>query len=81
MDKAAAKTTYAPPGVSIRNGPVVEEKMDVDEPVTNGNAKRKARVSTGKPVNYNDDSDESDAVPLVRGDPLRKDHIYTPIFI
>lgn len=67
MDKAASKTSYAPPGVSIRNGPVLDDKMDVDEPTTNGNTKRKARNSTGRPVNYNDDSEESDAVPLVRG--------------
>jgi DNA topoisomerase-1 len=68
MDKAAAKSKPAPAGVSVRNGPVLDNKMDVDEPFTNGGAKRKARVSLGKAVNYNDnasdDSDE-DAVPLV----------------
>ena len=78
MDKAAAKTTYAPAGVSIRNGPVVEEKMDIDIPITNGNAKRKARVSTEKPVNYDDDSDDSDAVPLVCGVSHRKNRICIP---
>jgi hypothetical protein len=43
--------------------------MDVDEPTTNGNAKRKARISTGKAVKYNVDGSESsdDAVPLVCG--------------
>jgi hypothetical protein len=43
--------------------------MDVDEPTANGNAKRKARISTGKAVNYNVDGSESsdDAVPLVCG--------------
>lgn len=66
MDKAAAKTTYAPPGVSVRNGPVLEDKMDVDGAATNGNAKRKVRTGTGKPVNYNDDSDDSDEVPLAK---------------
>jgi hypothetical protein len=62
-----AKSTngdYAPAGISIRNGPVTDE-MDVDIPAVNG--KRKARVSTGKPVNYNDaaSSSEEDNKPLV----------------
>lgn len=66
MDKATPSANAAPAGVSIRNGPVVEDKMDVDEPATNGTAKRKARASISKAVNYNDeeDSDES-TVPLV----------------
>jgi hypothetical protein len=67
MDKAGAKARYAPEGVSVRNGPILDDKMDVDEPSTNGVAKRKARVSSGKAVNYNVDESESsdDAVPLV----------------
>jgi DNA topoisomerase I len=67
MDKAGAKAHYAPEGVSVRNGPILGDKMDVDGPSTNGAAKRKARVSTGKPVNYTVDESESsdDAVPLV----------------
>ena len=67
MDKAGAKSAYAPAGVSIRNGPVLEDKMDVDEPSTNGNAKRKARTSTSKLVNYNMETSEvdSDDAPLV----------------
>jgi len=64
MDKQGAKTEYAPAGVSIRNGPVTEDKMDIDTPQTNG-AKRKARNSTSKPVKYNDSESESDAKPLV----------------
>ena len=35
MDRAAEKAANAPAGVSIRHGPVLGEKMDVDEPVTN----------------------------------------------
>jgi len=66
MDKATAKSAIAPAGVSVRNGPVVEDKMDMDEPATNGATKRKARASTGKPVKYDDNSSESD-VPLVCG--------------
>jgi DNA topoisomerase-1 len=67
MDKAGAKSHYAPEGVSVRNGPILDDKMDVDEPSINGTGKRKARVSAGKPVNYNVDESESseDAVPLV----------------
>jgi DNA topoisomerase-1 len=66
MDKASAKTKAAPAGVSIRNGPIIEDEMDVDT-AANGTSKRKSRGSTSKPVNYNvqgSDSDE-DAVPLV----------------
>lgn len=67
MDKAVAKSKIAPPGVSIRNGPIVDDAMEVDEPATNGNSKRKARSSLSKVVKYKDDSEDSDdAVPLVR---------------
>ena len=68
MDKAGAKSEYAPVGVSIRNGPVTDKrKMDIDETLTNGKTKRKSRVSTSKAVSYNDEGsdDDSDAVPLV----------------
>jgi DNA topoisomerase-1 len=67
MDKASAKAKLEPPGISIRNGPVLDDAMDIDEPSTNGASKRKSRTSTGKPVNYNDGSDgeSDDAVPLV----------------
>jgi DNA topoisomerase-1 len=66
MDKASAKTKAAPAGVSIRNGPVIEDEMDVDT-ATNGASKRKSRGSTSKPVNYNDprSDSEEDTVPLV----------------
>jgi len=74
MDKATAKSTIGPAGVSVRNGPVIEDKMDVDGPATNGTTKRKARASTGKPVKYDDNSSESD-VPLVCRIPRRL--IYT----
>jgi DNA topoisomerase-1 len=66
MDKADAKSDYVPSGVAVRNGPVVEDKMDIDEPATNGNAKRKARASISKPVKYTADSEsDEDAIPLV----------------
>lgn len=67
MDEAIPQHGYAPPGVSIRNGPILDDKMDVEESTTNGFAKRKARNSTGKVVKYNDDeSEEQDEdIPLV----------------
>lgn len=64
MDKSVAKSGIAPPGVSIRNGPVLDDSVEVDEPATNGNAKRKARNSKSKAVKYKDESEDSD-VPLV----------------
>jgi DNA topoisomerase-1 len=71
MDKAGAKANV-PVGISVRNGPV--DEMDVDEPLTNGAAKRKSRGSTSKAVNYNVDGSEGesddDAVPLVCADPV-----------
>lgn len=70
LDKAGAKAHYAPAGVSVRNGPILGDEMEIDQPATNGATKRKARTSTGKAVNYNvdesDDGSDDDAVPLVR---------------
>jgi DNA topoisomerase-1 len=66
MDKADAKFNHVPSGVAVRNGPVVEDKMEVDEPATNGNTKRKARTSTSKAPKYADSESEEDAIPLVR---------------
>lgn len=51
-------------GISIRNGPVNGDPMDVDHP--NGTAKRKARTSITKNVSYKDESESDDAAPLVR---------------
>lgn len=64
MDKTFVKGKVAP--VSIRNGPVADDPMDVDGQ-TNGAPKRKSRSSLGnKPVNYKDASDDSDdGAPLV----------------
>ncbi|PQE31337.1 hypothetical protein CJF32_00001915 [Rutstroemia sp. NJR-2017a WRK4] len=69
MDKANAKAKLEPPGISIRNGPVLDDAMDIDEPSTNGASKRKSRTSTGKAVNYNvdgSDGESDDAVPLAK---------------
>lgn len=51
-------------GISIRNGPVHDDPMDIDHP--NGSAKRKSRTSISKNVSYKDESDSDDAAPLVR---------------
>ncbi|KAI9053751.1 hypothetical protein LZ554_002702 [Drepanopeziza brunnea f. sp. 'monogermtubi'] len=67
MDNAGPSGPSAPAGVSIRNGPVLEDKMDVDGSATNGNFKRKARNSTSKSVNYNDAASGSDSeAPLAK---------------
>jgi len=76
MDKAVEKDgakANVPVGISVRNGPIADDAMDVDEPLKNGNAKRKSRGSTSKAVNYNVDGTEGesddDAIPLVCADP------------
>ena len=61
MDKARSKKELAPVGVSVRHGRVTTEKMDVDEPVTNG--KRKSRGSAVHIKSYKEnDSDDEEAV-------------------
>lgn len=64
MGKSTSNGDHAPAGISIRNGPVIDE-MDIDQPVAN--SKRKARVSAGKTVNYNEagSAGEEDEKPLV----------------
>ncbi|KAK1636544.1 eukaryotic DNA topoisomerase I [Colletotrichum phormii] len=58
MDRTASKARAAPPGLSIRNGPIEDDDaMDVDGPSTNG--KRKSRSSLPK-VNYKDETEDSD---------------------
>lgn len=64
MDKSSSKARALPPGVSIRHGPVTEDKMDVDG-MTNGVSKRKSRSSISNSVNYKDGSDSDDGTPLV----------------
>ena len=65
IDKSASKARPAPPGLSIRNGPVEDDdSMDLDT-TTNG-SKRKSRSSIGKAVNYKDNSgSDDDDAPLV----------------
>lgn len=71
MDKANPTPKNAAPGISIRNGPLVE--MDIDEPSANRleinshvNSKRKARNSTGNRKSYKEVSeDDDDDKPLV----------------
>lgn len=64
MDRAASKAKPVPPGLSIRNGPVEVDDMDIDAPVTNG--KRKSRSSIVS-VSYKDESgSDDDDQPMVR---------------
>lgn len=59
----------APAGVSIRNGPVIEESgRSKLTGTSNSPMKRKSRSSMTKSINYNEDVDEdedSEEVPLV----------------
>lgn len=66
MDKAASKARPLPANVSIRNGPVTDDAMDIDS-TPNGASKRKSRSSLVQSVNYKDDSDSEDGAPLVGG--------------
>ncbi|KAK0729068.1 hypothetical protein B0T21DRAFT_206242 [Apiosordaria backusii] len=65
MDKLASRARPAPPNVSIRNGPVKEDAMDIDS-TPNGGPKRKARSSLGQAVNYKDESESDDGAPLAK---------------
>jgi DNA topoisomerase I len=64
LDKSAPKRTSGMAGLSVRNGPVEDDGMDLDPPSTNGASKRKSRSSLPK-VSYKDESDSDDAQPLV----------------
>lgn len=71
MDKAqehaVAKTGLVPAGVALRQGPVQQDSMDLDDQVgaRNGALKRKSRNSVSKPVYAEDDSDDEEDAPLV----------------
>ncbi len=60
MDGYTPSAKMAPPGISIRNGPVNGDRH------ANGFAKRKSRGSIDQSVNYKDESDSDDDAPLVR---------------
>ena len=71
IDKANPVPKNAAPGISIRNGPMVE--MEIDGSAVNGTevngiagSKRKARNSTGQKKSYKEASDEEDDKPMVR---------------
>ncbi|KAH6634317.1 hypothetical protein B0J18DRAFT_461503 [Chaetomium sp. MPI-SDFR-AT-0129] len=64
MDKSISKARPAPPGLSIRNGPI-DDRMDIDSG-PNGTIKRKSRNSTGQTVKYKEESDSDDAAPLAK---------------
>lgn len=63
MDSAVKPAKHAAPGISIRNGPVVDGDVG-QQP--DPNSKRKARASISNGVSYKDTSDdEEDDKPLV----------------
>ncbi|KUI60404.1 DNA topoisomerase 1 [Cytospora mali] len=64
MDDSTSKAQSAAPGISIRNGPVDGDSMDIDQP--NGIVKRKSRSSISKNVSYKDESDSEDGAPLAK---------------
>lgn len=63
MDKSDSKSKPSATGISIRNGPIDDDSMDIDQP--NGTAKRKSRSSISNNVSYKDQSDSDDEIPLV----------------
>ncbi|KAK3383157.1 hypothetical protein B0T24DRAFT_516332 [Lasiosphaeria ovina] len=66
MVTSPSRTRGSAPGISIRNGPIPDDTMDVDEPA-NGTAKRKSRSSIGQAVNYRDASEsDDDGAPLAK---------------
>ncbi|KAK7432696.1 DNA topoisomerase 1 [Neonectria magnoliae] len=52
-------------GISVRNGPVEYEDVDMDAPVSNGANKRKSRTSITK-ISYKDNSDSDEGAPLAK---------------
>lgn len=65
MDKSLSSNAGpSAAGISIRNGPIEGDAMDIDQ--VNGTAKRKARSSIGHNVSYKDESDsDDDDAPMV----------------
>lgn len=68
MDESTPRTQPSTAGISIRNGPIDDDSMDIDQP--NGTAKRKSRSSIGNNVSYKDESDSDDEIPLVGSCPF-----------
>ncbi|KAL1609290.1 DNA topoisomerase 1 [Nothophoma quercina] len=59
MDKQVPSNGHVEPGISIRMGPVDEDKMDVDAPNGSANGKRKSRGSIPT-ANYKEQSGSED---------------------
>ncbi len=78
LDRSVPSNGAEMAGLSIRNGPVQEDPMDVDAPATNGH-KRKSRSSITKP-SYKDDLDSDDSQPLVCGSLLALQLPLSPSF-
>ncbi|KAG9188292.1 DNA topoisomerase 1 [Alternaria panax] len=63
MDAEVPSNGHVEPGISIRMGPVDDDKMDVDAPETNGKRKSRSSITNGKL--YKDaSSSENDDKPL-----------------
>ncbi|KAK5663357.1 hypothetical protein OQA88_3785 [Cercophora sp. LCS_1] len=65
MDNSISKARPGPTGISIRNGPVTTDAMDIDS-APNGASKRKSRSSINSAVNYKDGSDSDEDAPLAK---------------
>ncbi|KAM5351610.1 hypothetical protein ACJ41O_004333 [Fusarium nematophilum] len=66
LDRSVPNSASKLAGLSVRNGPIEDTTMDIDEPTTNGATKRKSRTSITK-VNYKDnDSESDDGAPLAK---------------
>lgn len=63
MDKSVDTNKPVPEGISIRNGPIIQDAMDIDQNGTNG--KRKARTSNVSKTYKDESASEDDTVPLV----------------
>ncbi|KPM40673.1 DNA topoisomerase 1 [Neonectria ditissima] len=64
LDRAGPKSDVLG-GLSVRNGPVEYEDVEVDAPVQNGASKRKSRTSITK-ISYKDNSDSDEGAPLAK---------------
>ena len=72
MDREGSKRALAPAGISIRNGPITGDKMDIDEHIANGKRKSRGSAATTKSYKELDSEVEDENIkPLVRHIPLK----------
>ncbi|RBR18385.1 uncharacterized protein FIESC28_06158 [Fusarium coffeatum] len=65
VDQPVPKEAAKMAGLSVRNGPLEDTSMDIDEPATNGTSKRKSRNSITQ-VNYKDEESSDDDAPMAK---------------